>query len=59
VPNTVLDLKEMLLQTTWIPFIPGPSFGKIGQNGIYHNDGAFVEKLYRWRALWYLPSAGG
>lgn len=47
-PSTVLELKQMLLQTTWIPFITGPTLGDIDEFGNYHNDGAFAALLHGW-----------
>jgi len=40
-PSSVEHLKELLIQTTWIPFVTGSSFWKReGDN--FHNDGAFA-----------------
>lgn len=50
-PSTVLELKQMLLQTTWIPFITGPALGKQDKSGEYHNDGAFAALFYGWKSL--------
>jgi hypothetical protein len=45
-PSGVNHLKELLIQTTWIPFVTGSSFGKRDdRNGAYHNDGAFAGLL--------------
>lgn len=50
-PSTILELKQMLLQTTWIPFITGPTLGKLDASGEYHNDGAFAALLYGCKSL--------
>jgi hypothetical protein len=40
-PSSVEHLKELMIQTTWIPFVTGSSFWKReGDN--FHNDGAFA-----------------
>ena len=50
-PLTVLELKQMLIQTTWIPFVTGPKLGKEDVFGVNHNDGAFVAMLDGWNSL--------
>ena len=37
-PSSVDELKQMLIQTTWIPFVTGSSWF----DGDYHNDGGFA-----------------
>lgn len=37
-PSSVEELKQMLIQTTWIPFVTGSSLFE----GDYHNDGGFA-----------------
>lgn len=48
-PSSLLELKQMLLQTTYIPFVTGPSLGSMDQFGNTHNDGAFASLLYGWK----------
>ncbi len=43
-PLSVEHFKELLIQTTWIPFLTGSSFWKRGGD-VYHNDGAFAGLL--------------
>ena len=50
-PSTVSELKQMLLQTMWIPFVTGESLGKQDHSGEYHNDGAFVALMHGWKIL--------
>ncbi|KAL7485532.1 hypothetical protein ACHAW6_011136 [Cyclotella cf. meneghiniana] len=51
-PSSLLNLKEMLLQTTYIPFVTGPTLGKFDASSeTYHNDGAFVSLLHGWHTL--------
>lgn len=50
-PSSLIELKEMLLQTTWIPFITGPTLGKFDAFGEYHNDGGFAALIYGWKYL--------
>ncbi|KAL3789406.1 hypothetical protein HJC23_001954 [Cyclotella cryptica] len=51
-PSTLFQLKEMLLQTTHIPFVTGPTLGRFdASSGAYHNDGAFVSLLYGWKSV--------
>ena len=50
-PSTLLELKQMLLQTMWIPFVTGESLGKQDHSGEYHNDGAFVALLHGWKTI--------
>jgi len=51
-PSSLLNLKEMLLQTTYIPFVTGPTLGKFDASSeTYHNDGAFASLLHGWQSL--------
>jgi hypothetical protein len=43
-PLSAEHFKELLIQTTWIPFVTGSSFWKT-EGGVYHNDGAFAGLL--------------
>lgn len=40
-PKSTEELREMLIQTTWIPFATGFGVAKIDQSGIWHMDGGF------------------
>ncbi len=44
-PISVKHFKELLIQTTWIPFVTGSSFWKRGGD-VYHSDGAFAGLLH-------------
>eukprot|EP01083_Nonionella_stella_P163197 536356_1 len=42
-PKSIAELREMLIQTTWIPYITGNSlWRKDNSNGEHHMDGAFT-----------------
>eukprot|EP00568_Trieres_chinensis_P013214 CAMPEP_0183316098 /NCGR_PEP_ID=MMETSP0160_2-20130417/53838_1 /TAXON_ID=2839 ORGANISM="Odontella Sinensis, Strain Grunow 1884" /NCGR_SAMPLE_ID=MMETSP0160_2 /ASSEMBLY_ACC=CAM_ASM_000250 /LENGTH=315 /DNA_ID=CAMNT_0025481811 /DNA_START=1 /DNA_END=945 /DNA_ORIENTATION=- len=42
-PNSVEELREMLVQTTWIPFATGPGMWAVdSQTGVRHLDGGFT-----------------
>ena len=43
-PLSAEHFKELLIQTTWIPFVTGSSFWKT-EGDVYHNDGAFAGLL--------------
>jgi len=45
-PACLQHLKRILVQTTWIPFVTGSSFGFFDETtGLHHNDGAFAGLL--------------
>ena len=41
-PSSTEDLKSLLLDTTFIPFLTGESFGRAKSNLVQHNDGALA-----------------
>merc|ERR1711862_895961 len=44
--NNKEELRELMLQTTWIPFITGKGLSIVDQNGYKHIDGGFSRYLH-------------
>mmetsp|Transcript_66 Transcript_66/g.137 ORF Transcript_66/g.137 Transcript_66/m.137 type:complete len:311 (-) Transcript_66:429-1361(-) len=46
-PRDAMELRELLIQTTWIPFVTGSGLWvRDSTNGRYHMDGAFSSTLH-------------